>query len=97
MITTSQERRLVRAKKYMRQLATQLNLSGLVVESAARLFNLAQRINFIQGRHTHHVSAACLYMICRQEQTSHLLIDFSDALQVKGKSSQVILCKDKFI
>ena len=29
-----------------------------------------------------HVIAACLYMTCRQEKSQHMLIDFSDALQV---------------
>ena len=29
-----------------------------------------------------HVVATCLYFICRQEKSPHLLIDFSDALQI---------------
>jgi transcription factor IIIB subunit 2 len=38
--------------------------------------------NFVQGRRTTHVVAACLYIACRQEKSQHMLIDFSDALQV---------------
>ena len=36
----------------------------------------------MQGRHTSHVVAACMYIACRRGKTAHLLIDFSDALQV---------------
>ena len=42
---------------------------------------LAVQHNFIQGRKTHNVIAACLYTVCRREKTPHLLIDFSDVLQ----------------
>ena len=42
------------------------------------------------GRRVLHVVATCLYTICRQEKSPHLLIDFSDALQINvyvlGKS-----------
>ena len=34
------------------------------------------------GRRQVHVVATVLYIICRQEKSPHLLIDFSDALQV---------------
>lgn len=30
------------------------------------------------------VAAACLYLVCRQDAKPFLLIDFSDALQVKA-------------
>jgi len=35
-----------------------------------------------RGRLRSHVVVACLYMACRSENTSHLLLDFSDATQV---------------
>ena len=34
------------------------------------------------GRETQIVAAACLYMACRIKNSPHLLIDFSDAIQV---------------
>jgi transcription factor IIIB subunit 2 len=37
--------------------------------------------NFVQGRKTQNVVAACLYIVCRREKSPHLLIDFSDILQ----------------
>jgi transcription factor IIIB subunit 2 len=46
------------------------------------LFTIAVEKNFVQGRRTTHVVAACLYIACRQEKSQHMLIDFSDALQV---------------
>ncbi|KCV70741.1 hypothetical protein H696_03092 [Fonticula alba] len=62
-------------------LASALRLSSHHSEAATRLFALAQQHNFIQGRKTDHVVAACLYIVCRRERTPHLLIDFSDILQ----------------
>ncbi|CAG8489515.1 8691_t:CDS:10, partial [Racocetra fulgida] len=63
-------------------LATALRLSDHLMEAAQRYFNLAITNNFIQGRKTQHVIAACLYIVCRTEKTCHMLIDFSDILQV---------------
>jgi len=47
-----------------------------------RNFELGNDKNFTQGRPTSHVVAAALYITCRMEKTPHLLIDFSDALQI---------------
>lgn len=38
--------------------------------------------NLTRGRIRSHVVAACLYITCRLENTSHLLLDFSDITQV---------------
>ena len=35
-----------------------------------------------RGRKSTHVIAACVYITCRTEGTSHMLIDFSDILQI---------------
>ena len=60
------------------------------MDRAYRLYQLALQRNFIMGRRVLHVVATCLYTICRQEKSPHLLIDFSDALQINvyvlGKS-----------
>lgn len=47
-----------------------------------RGFELGNDKNFTQGRPTSHVIAAALYIVCRKDGTPHLLIDFSDALQI---------------
>ena len=36
----------------------------------------------VRGRKSTHVIAACVYITCRTEGTSHMLIDFSDILQI---------------
>lgn len=46
------------------------------------MFILAIERNFVQGRTTTSVTASCLYIVCRREKSPHMLIDFSDALQV---------------
>ncbi len=69
-------------KRLLQQLASSLHLSQHVVDSAHRLFVLAVQRNFVQGRKTYIVVAACLYVVCRREKSDYLLIDFSDTLQV---------------
>lgn len=78
----SREVTIENGKKRLQTLASQLNLSSFHVDAAQRLFMLAIQHNFIQGRKTINVCAACLYLICRREKTPHMLIDFSDVLQV---------------
>lgn len=76
--------------RQIQQLASKLNLPQYHIEAAKRLYNIAQERNyelghdknFTQGRPTSHVIAAALYITCRLEKTPHLLIDFSDALQI---------------
>ncbi|RKO95033.1 cyclin-like protein, partial [Caulochytrium protostelioides] len=41
---------------------------------------LAVDYNFTKGRKGNNVVAACLYLVCHQENTSHFLIDFADYL-----------------
>ena len=69
-------------QRHISQLATALKLGEHQQEAAQRYFMLAVQHNFIQGRRTQHVIAACLYTVCRKEKSPHLLIDFSDVLQV---------------
>lgn len=73
---------LVNARRTITQVASNLRLPPLYIDRAFRLYQLALQRNFIFGRKQLHVVATCLYIICRQEKSPHLLIDFSDALQV---------------
>ena len=50
-------------------MATALRLNSHQVEAAQRLFQVAMQHNFIQGRRTQNVVAACLYIVCRREHT----------------------------
>jgi transcription factor IIIB subunit 2 len=78
----SRETTLANGRRRIQELASRLRLSSHYVDGAHRLFTVAVERNFVQGRRTSHVVAACLYMACRQEKSQHMLIDFSDALQV---------------
>lgn len=78
----SREITINNGRKRISQLAAKLRLGQHYVDSAHRLFLLAVQRNFVQGRRTTHVVAACLYIVCRTEKSPYLLIDFSDALQV---------------
>ncbi|KAJ2702784.1 transcription factor TFIIIB subunit brf1 [Coemansia sp. IMI 203386] len=78
----SREITLFNSRRRIQRLATALNLSEHYVDSAQRFFTLALNLNFTRGRRSVYVSAACLYIVCRQEKGSQMLIDFSDILQV---------------
>ncbi len=67
-------------RRRIRDLASILKMTSSTSVSATRLFRLAVERNFHKGRRMANVCAACLYVVCRQERTSHMLIDFSDAL-----------------
>eukprot|EP00927_Polykrikos_kofoidii_P065822 TRINITY_DN6153_c0_g1_i2.p1 TRINITY_DN6153_c0_g1~~TRINITY_DN6153_c0_g1_i2.p1 ORF type:complete len:612 (+),score=87.54 TRINITY_DN6153_c0_g1_i2:83-1918(+) len=66
-------------------LADQLNLNSRIQESGGRMFRLAASLQFIRGRPTRFVACACLYVICRQNKSPHLLMDFSGVLGVSVK------------
>ena len=78
----SRETTLANGRRRIQDVASRLRLGSHFVDAAHRLFTVAVEKNFVQGRRTTHVVAACLYISCRQEKSQHMLIDFSDALQV---------------
>ena len=77
----SREQTLAVGRKVCQQLCDALRLKAHHVEASHRYFSLAVQHNFIQGRRTRNVVACCLYIVCRRERTSHLLLDFADVLQ----------------
>jgi transcription factor IIIB subunit 2 len=78
----SRETTLANGRRRIQEVASRLRLGSHYVDAAHRLFTIAVEKNFVQGRRTTHVVAACLYIACRQEKSQHMLIDFSDTLQV---------------
>lgn len=58
------------------------------LEAAHRLYKLAVQRGFTKGRRVAQVAAACLYIICRQENKPFMLIDYSDLLQVGSSTLQ---------
>ena len=69
-------------RRSIQQMASKMQLNSHNVDTALSYFKMAVEYRFIQGRKTEHVVAACLYVVCRLEQTSHMLLDFADLLQV---------------
>jgi transcription factor IIIB subunit 2 len=78
----SREITIANGKRRIQALAAAVRLSEHHVEMAHRWFVLALQHNFTKGRKSANVVAACLYIVCRQEKTSHMLLDFSEVLQV---------------
>jgi transcription factor IIIB subunit 2 len=70
------------ARRRITQLAAILNCPDHYVDQAQRWFTLAVTNNFTKGRKSQYVVACCLYIACRMEKSSHMLIDFSDVLQI---------------
>eukprot|EP00898_Chlorokybus_atmophyticus_P004409 jgi/Chlat1/496/Chrsp103S01101 len=79
----SHERTLSKGKYELTQIAERLGLRPReeLVGSAHRIYKLAVMRQFTRGRRTNQVAAACLYLVCRQENRPFMLIDFSDSLQ----------------
>ncbi|KAL7471799.1 hypothetical protein ACHAXS_012121 [Conticribra weissflogii] len=78
----SRENTLAHGRRRIQDVAGLMRLGNHFVDAAHRLYTVAVEKNFTQGRRRAHVVAACLYTACRQEKSQHMLIDFSDALQI---------------
>lgn len=78
----SREITLKNARKKIVALSTQLRLRPDHVDMAFYFFKLALSKHLTRGRKSTHVIAACVYITCRTEGTSHMLIDFSDIMQI---------------
>uniref|UniRef100_A0A0K8TND5 B-related factor 1 n=1 Tax=Tabanus bromius TaxID=304241 RepID=A0A0K8TND5_TABBR len=78
----SREITVRRGKKGIGLLCDQLHLSSHYVETALNFFKLALNRHLTKGRRNTHIYAACVYITCRTNGTSHLLIDISDILQI---------------
>uniref|UniRef100_A0A7E4V1A2 B-related factor 1 n=1 Tax=Panagrellus redivivus TaxID=6233 RepID=A0A7E4V1A2_PANRE len=80
--TESREVTYQKGRKLIQEVASQLRINQHCIETAFNFFKMSVSRNFTRGRPRSHVVAACLYMTCRLENTSHLLLDFSDVTQV---------------
>ncbi|XP_053668734.1 transcription factor IIIB 90 kDa subunit [Anopheles marshallii] len=80
--TESREVTLRKARQGITLLCSQLRLNNHCIETACNFFKMALMRNLTRGRRNSHIYAACVYITCRTEGTSHLLIDISDVLQI---------------
>ncbi|KAA8896022.1 cyclin-like protein [Sphaerosporella brunnea] len=78
----AREATIADARRRMAQLAVILHCPEHFIDQAQRWFTLAITNNFTRGRKSQYVIACCLYIACRMERSSHMLIDFSDVLQI---------------
>lgn len=78
----SAEITLLHAKRAIQLVASSMRLKSSFVDQALGLYRLALQRRLLYGRQQTHVVATCLYIICRIEKSPHLLLDFSDSLQV---------------
>ncbi|KAJ8663408.1 hypothetical protein O0I10_000647 [Lichtheimia ornata] len=77
-----QEQAMENGRLKIAHMAHAINLPERYREAAQRYYNLAVVNRFTRGRRSEHVAAVCLYIVCRDEKSSQMLIDFSDVLQV---------------
>ncbi|EDW15352.1 transcription factor IIIB 90 kDa subunit [Drosophila mojavensis] len=80
--TESREVTIKKAKKDITLLCQQLQLTQHYADTALNFFKMALHRHLTRGRKSTHIYAACVYMTCRTEGTSHLLIDISDVQQI---------------
>lgn len=64
----------------MSRISSLLDIEDHVQERALQYFKLALSHNFVKGRKSTHVVCACLYVACRLKQTTHMLMDFAEAI-----------------
>ncbi|XP_076441764.1 transcription factor IIIB 90 kDa subunit-like [Babylonia areolata] len=73
---------LQNAKRKIQEVADQLRISNYCQDVAFNYFKMVLKKNLTRGRKSTHVVASCLYIVCRKEGLPHMLLDFSDVLQV---------------
>ncbi|KAL7275085.1 transcription factor TFIIIB subunit brf1 [Rhizina undulata] len=78
----SREHTIAEGRRRIIQLGSALHCPEHFADAAQRWFTLAVTNNFTKGRRTQYVVACCLYVVCRQNKSSHMLIDFSDILHI---------------
>lgn len=78
----SREITLENAKRRIKGIGQQLRLNSHCVTTAFNFYKMALSRRLTYGRRQNNVYAACLYMTCRIEGTSHMLLDLSDVTQV---------------
>jgi len=72
---------LQNGKRRIQHTGDQLRLNQHCIDTAYNFFKMAVNRRLTRGRKSSHIHAACLYLTCRTEGTSHMLLDFSDVLQ----------------
>jgi transcription initiation factor TFIIB len=82
---SSSERNLRSALFEMYKLKEKLGLSDAIIERAAYVYRKARKAHLVSGRSIKSMVGACLYIACRDMDTSRTMIDISNQLQEKPK------------
>lgn len=92
----SREQTIYRAREAIERMGRANKIGSHVRERALRWFRLAlegaplnetepgqsEPKNFVLGRKQEYTVASCLYVACRMEKTTHMLIDFSESMSI---------------
>ncbi|KAK9508679.1 hypothetical protein O3M35_006178 [Rhynocoris fuscipes] len=81
-VRESREITLQKAKRAVSNLCQNLRLNQHCLDTAFNFYKMALSRHLTRGRKQSHLIAACVYITCRIEGTPHLLIDFSEVLQI---------------
>ncbi|KAN0063535.1 transcription factor TFIIIB subunit brf1 [Thecaphora frezii] len=92
-VSESREFTIANARGNINKMAGALRVPSHVADRALRFFTLAldggsaaangdEPKNYVLGRKAEYTTASCLYVACRMDKTTHMLIDFADAIQV---------------
>lgn len=73
---------LERARRRIKGVGSSLSLNNHCIDMAFNFYKMALSKRLTCGRKNNHVIAACVYITCRLEGTSHMLLDLSDLMQV---------------
>ncbi|KAL6121319.1 hypothetical protein NUSPORA_01786 [Nucleospora cyclopteri] len=69
-------------KNTIRNICSKLSLGSNHVDISFRWYKLCLQHNLTKGKSILYTLSGCIYISCRQENTPHLLIDFSDVLRI---------------
>lgn len=70
------------ARKVIESIAIQMHLPQQIIEMSHNFYKMCYNRGMTRGRKLKYLCAACLYISCRLELTTHMLIDFCIAVQV---------------
>ncbi|MEN2495478.1 MAG: transcription factor TFIIIB subunit brf1 [Marteilia pararefringens] len=69
------------AKRSIEDIAIPMKLPSHIIDMAFNFYKMCYNRNLTRGRKLRILCAACLYLSCRLELTSHMLVDFSQSIQ----------------
>ena len=69
----------------MIKLKEKMSLSDVIIDRAAYLYRKAAKAHLVRGRTIKSIVGACIYVACRDMETTRTIIDISNHLQERRK------------